>query len=299
MNELIQIENGRLSFDFAKATEELAEQIAPYKNLVFTEADIKSGKECVATLRKERKSFEDAMKDAKKAYMQPFEDFWEKGKEYLAMYDEPIAHINEQLDEYELRRVEAKQTEIKAYYAEIVTEEELADILPLAKIQSSKWLNKTATAKSIKEELMNIKLDAKMALETIKSFGSDKEQEAIEIYKRGLNMTEAVAYIQRYEKEKAEILKAQEEKARQEELERAKAEERAKIEAEQQLAQAVSDAKEQGRQEFIEEFTAQPSTETDLTVKSHSMIISATDAEWDTLIKWLDSCGYEYEELIF
>lgn len=297
MNELT-ITKGALAFDFETAKKMLLEQIAPYNNVVFTEDTKKDAKECVANLRKEKKAYEDEFKKAKAEYMQPFDEFWNESKEFLSLYDAPIANISGQIDAFEQQRKEEKREHIKELYAEIMGDDNsLAEFLPLQNIYDAKWENATISDKKIKEAIMERKLGAKTAIETIKAMKSDKEAEALSLYQRTFDIGQCMQLISTYEAQKAEILKAQEEKARQEELERVRAEERAKMEAEMQKQAEIAAAVEQATEQTIDAFIPAQ----DSTAKEEYISISmyATEAEFDAVTKYLNSIGVEWERLPF
>lgn len=297
MNELT-ITQGSLVFDFETAKAKLLEQIEPYNNVVFTEDTKKDAKECVANLRRERKAYEDDFKKAKADYMKPFDAFWNESREFLSLYDAPIANISGQIEAFEQQRKEEKREHIAGLYREIMGDDaDLAKFLPLATIYDSKWENATASDKKIKEAIMEKKLGAKTAIETIKAMHSDKEEDALSLYRQTFDIAQSIQLINNYEQQKAEILKGQEEKARQAEVERIRAEERAKLEAEAQKQAEIAAAIEQAQADTIEAFI--PDQTPDAEPIAHAVIIQATDAEWDSLTKYMDSIGIGYEDMPF
>lgn len=297
MNELT-INQGSLVFDFESAKTKLLEQIEPYKNVVFTEDTKKDAKECIANLRKEKKAYEDEFKNAKAKYMKPFDEFWNQSKEFLSLYDEPIANINGQIEEFEALRKQEKRDKIVEIYKDIMGEDDdIAEFIPLKAIYDSKWENATASEKKIKEAILEKKLSARSAIETIKAMRSDKEGEALALYQRTFNIAECVQLINNYEQQKKEILEQQKERERQAELERIRAEERAKIEAEQQKAQEIEQAVAEAVQDTVESFI--PDQVEDGEVFEHTVVIKCTDAEWNALSKYMDSIGIDYADMPF
>lgn len=298
MEEIKIIQPASLGFDFENAKAELEAKVEPYRNLVFTEDTKKDAKETVAQLRKEQKELNEQIKSIKKEYMKPFEEFSEKAMELVGLYDEPIGFINGQVQAFEEQRKEEKRKLILDIYEEIMgDDDEISNFLPLPLIYNSKWENATTSKKQISEEIINYKISAKTAIETITSMHSDKEAEALAMYKHNFNLSECILFINQYEQQKAEILRQQEEKARQEELERVRAEERAKIEAEAQKEAEIAQAVEEAQAEVIESFI--PPVDTSDSDDAYTYIIHLTPQSKESLEMFMNSVGIEFEELAF
>lgn len=250
---IITQKSGEITANFEAVKAQLNEQLALYRNLVFTEEEKKKAKDTVAELRKGKKELADRCKEVKKEYMMPFDAFMEKADELAKMFDEPINLINEQIEAFEQKRIEEKKEIIKSIYAELVPEEEFQHIIPLNKIYNVKWENATFAEKAIKDEVMTLKLNAKSALETIKAMHSDIEERAIELYKSTLNVTEAVLLITNYENQKKEIMERERIKMREAEEERIRAEERRRIEEEQRAKEELENAVQTAKAEAVEE----------------------------------------------
>lgn len=208
---------GTIEFNFEALKEQLSAEIAHYKGMIFTEDTKKEAKETVANLRKLKKDVRDKRVEVKKSFMRPYDDFEAKVKELDALIDEPIAFINGQVEEFERKRVEERKQLINQIYEENISD--MKEFLPLQLIYDSKWENAATSKKSIKDSIIE-RVDAtKKDVDTINSMSSDDVPAALELYKRTLSLADAIAHINRYEQQKAEILKREEEKekARQEE----------------------------------------------------------------------------------
>lgn len=207
---------GTIEFNFEALKEQLSAEMAHYKGMIFTEDTKKEAKETVANLRKLKKDVRDKRVEVKKSFMRPYDDFEAKVKELDALIDEPIAFINGQVEEFERKRVEERKQLINQIYEENISD--MKEFLPLQLIYDSKWENATTSKKSIKDSIIE-RVDAtKKDVDTINSMSSDDVPAALELYKRTLSLADAIAHINRYEQQKAEILKREEEKARQEEV---------------------------------------------------------------------------------
>lgn len=292
MEEIRINELGSIVCDFEGIKSHIEEQLQLYSNLVFTEETKKEAKDTVAELRKEKKAFQDRVKEVKAEWMKPFDEFFVKASEITILYDAPIAKIGEQIEAFEKQRIEAKREEIKKIYTELVPEEDLNAVIPLHRIFNPKWENATYTAKQIREDVMKYKEDAKTAIETIKSMESDKEEDALKLYKLNLDLTACIKYITDYEKQKKEVLAREEQRLKEEAEARIRAEERAKIEAEQQKAVEIQKAKEEVIAELIPEDEGEEA-------KSYSYTITMTAKAKESLEIFMNSIGIEFEELDF
>ena len=294
MDIIIKQNNGVIEENFTEAKAYLSEQLNAYKGVVFTEDTKKDAKDTIANLRKDKKALQDKIKAVKVEYMKPFEEFNSKAMELLELYDEPINYINEQVEAFEAKRKEEKREQIQDLYYEIIPEAEWQAVLPLAKIANPKWENATATAKSIKEEIMKYKQDAKTAYTAIKAMASDKESEALEMYNRTLNLNECMEFLNRYEQQKKEVLEAERLREQREAEERIRREERERMAQERITADAIEEAKEIAKQETIDSFIPQ---DNGAVADDYTYMVKLTSEQKKTFEMYMDSVGIEYFEI--
>jgi len=291
MDNLITIEKlGAVSCDFDSIKNHLDEQLQLYTNLIFTEETKKDAKNAVAELRKEKKAFTDRLKDAKSEYMKPWEEFSKMAMELADMYDQPIMKINQQIDEFEAKRIAEKAQEIAQIYDELVPEAEWRDVIRFEKIFNPKWQNATYTSKMIKDDIMGMKLKAKEAVDTIRSLDSDKCNDALEMFKECFDLPACVKMVLDYERQRKEIRAQEEERIKRETEERIRAEERAKIEAEMRHAEELNNAKAQLLDEFIPIYDG-------VEAEKFTYIIKLTPSEKEALETYMTSIGIEFNEL--
>lgn len=321
--KIIQSE-GTIQCDFESAKKYLEGRLEEYKGVVFTEDTKADAKATVAGLRKEKKAFSDRVKEARDAYMKPFESFMAQANELIGMYDQPIEFINSQVEDFERRRIAEKQEYIKHLYQEYIGD--MADILPLVKIYNPKWENATTSRKAICEEICTRRDAVRSSMASIRNMHSEAEEKAIEIFKKTLDVSQAMLYISQYEAQKAEILRQEQERIRREEEERIRREEREKIEAEQRAREAERRAREEKEEairraeaekqealiraeeekqaavEAAKEDTAQEvidsligSGEGDSNLYEYRLSLTADQKE--KLERYLDSVGIDWEEI--
>lgn len=223
----VEQKNGVIGFNFEEIKEKLNSELEIYKNMIFTEDSKTEAKKTIASLRKLKKSVNDKKLEVKKSFMIPYTNFEAQVKELDNLIDEPINFINNQVEEFERRRVEEKKSLISEIYTEIMADHgEASGYLPLQRIYDSKWENATTTKKAITEAIAERVDHVEKDLGIIRSMGSEFEDNGIEKYKATLELSDAIEVMNQYQKQKEEILRRQEEEAKR------KAEEEARKESE-------------------------------------------------------------------
>lgn len=194
---------------------EIAEKMEEYKTLVYTEDTIKEAKADRATLNKLVKAIDDERKRIKKLCMAPFEQFEAQVKELIAIIDEPIKLIDSQIKEVEEQRRIQKRKEIEELFKTIGFQ----CFVTLDSIFDEKWLNASVTLTKIEESMKSTMYRIGNEVTTISRL-PEFSFEAMETYKKTLDMAQAIQEGQRL----AEIQKR---KIAYEEDQRRKAEEEA------------------------------------------------------------------------
>lgn len=211
----VEQKNGVIGFNFEEIKEKLNSELEIYKNMIFTEDSKTEAKKTIASLRKLKKSVNDKKLEVKKSFMIPYTNFEAQVKELDNLIDEPINFINNQVEEFERRRVEEKKSLISQIYTEIMAEHgEASGYLPLQRIYDSKWENATTTKKAITEAIAERVDHVEKDLGIIRSMGSEFEDKGIEKYKATLELSDAIEAMNQYQKQKEEILRRQEEEAK-------------------------------------------------------------------------------------
>lgn len=223
----VEQKNGVIGFNFEEIKEKLNSELEIYKNMIFTEESKTEAKKTIASLRKLKKSVNDKKLEVKKSFMIPYTNFEAQVKELDNLIDEPINFINNQVEEFERKRVEEKKALISEIYTEIMAEHgEASGYLPLQRIYDSKWENATTTKKAIAEAIAARVGHVEKDLCIIRSMESEFEDKGIVKYKETLELSNAIEIMNQYQKQKEEILRRQEEEAKR------KAEEEARNESE-------------------------------------------------------------------
>lgn len=199
----------------------VAARVQDYKNIAYTEDQVKDMKKDRADLNKLRTAFESERKRLKKVCMEPYNLFEQQVKEVVALIDEPIQLIDSQLYELEERRKQQKKKDIEALFDTIGFQ----TFVTLDNIFDQKWLNASVSIGKIEEQMKSIMYKIGTDVATIGNL-PEFSFEAMEVYKKTLDLNKAILEGQRlaeiqkrkqqYEEEQKRIA---EEKARQEEQE--------------------------------------------------------------------------------
>lgn len=166
---------------------EVAEKVSYYKNLLYTDDQIKIAKSDRAKLNKFVQALEEKRKEIKKRCLEPYEDFESKLKEITEIVNEPIKVIDAQVKAVEEKAKAEKLKAIKAFFLS----RNFPDFVEFEQIFNSKWLNVTKKLDSVKEEISAKK---KKVLEELSTLSNLPEFafEATEVYKSTLDINKAI-----------------------------------------------------------------------------------------------------------
>lgn len=311
MNDIqtvITMESAKISCNFEQVEAAINEILSEYKGAVFTEDSKTYAKKIIASLRAQKKSFQDNLREEKKKYMLPWDEFEERARKLIEMYDEPIGFINGQVKAFEEKRIAEKKELIRMIYKEVFPEE-MAGCFPIERIYDHKWENATVKEKEIRKEIQAAYEKIQNETGIINNSHSEAKSRALSMYQKNMDLAEALHYINVYESQKQEILAKEQERRKQEEEERIRREEREKLLAEQKAAEekeaalrqaeleknhAVEQAKAEGAQEVIDSLIPDADDNTEL--YEYRMSLSA-DAK-EKLEMYMDSVGIDWELIV-
>lgn len=190
-----------------KATEE-------YRGLVYTDENIKDAKKDIASLRKLKDALNNERIRLQKEYLAPFAEFKKQVDELIALVDEPVKAIDTQVKEYTNMKQREKAEAIDA----LVKEKAFPEGFNLGPIYNPKWINASYSLKKIGEELDAAKDRISDDIDTIECI-PDYSFEALDVYKRTLDLRAAVSEAQRLrdlarQKAEAELRRKQAEEER-------------------------------------------------------------------------------------
>lgn len=236
-----------IDFNFEELKEEITNKSALYKNMVYTDETIKDAKSDRALLNKFKTALEDKRKEVKKQCLEPYNQFEKQIKELVAIIDEPVKLIGEQITEFEDREKAEKHEQI----IELFNKAGFQSFVTLEQIYDPKWLNKSVSLKSIEEELTNTVYRIGHDVTTINSL-KEYSFEALEHYKKTLDLASAIAEGQRLADIQRRKLEHEAEVKAREDLAKKQAEEKAKAEAEANLHEELEEVTEEEPQQAVE-----------------------------------------------
>ena len=200
-----------------------------YEGLTYTEEQMQDAKKDRATLNAMRKAISDRRIEVKKALLAPYDAFEAEVKEVVALIDKPIAMIDEQTSAYEEKLKEDKRNELIEFFKENVGE--LDGTLTFDMIFNPKWLNKSVSLKSCKEEISSSISKTETDVRAIDTMIEEKYRAYAKdfYFRKGRNMTSVLNEVGRMQ----EIdRKAEEERLAKEEAEERRREQEAAEKAE-------------------------------------------------------------------
>lgn len=194
----------RIDFNFEEMKAELSEKLATYNALVVTEDSIKSAKADKANLNKLRTAIEDKRKEIKKLCLAPYESFEKQCKEIVALIDQPIKSIDGQIAVFDQKLQDEKWEQISAFYkAEI---KELISVVPLEKIVSPKWKNKTESLETICNGIGDTLDRIRTEIETLdESCPEEFRDQVKDVYLKNYSLSEARQEYKRLEERKRQL----------------------------------------------------------------------------------------------
>lgn len=192
-----------IEFNFVEIKKELAGNLEKYQNMVVTEDAIKDAKAYRAKLNKLKEAIEKKRKEIKAECLAPYNAFEKQVKEIVSMIEAPMLAIDGQIKEFEAARKAEKTEEIGAYYK--ANAADIIDLVPFERIFDPKWLNATASMKSIEEEIDKTVTRISGDITIIKSMALECESAVLSRYIATLDMSEAMAEKTRFEDEQKRI----------------------------------------------------------------------------------------------
>lgn len=196
----------------------IAEKMEEYKGLVFTEETISEGKKDRANLNKLRGAIDDERKRVKKLCMEPCNRFEKEVKEVLALVDEQISAIDVQIKEVEQIKREEKRKAVQELFESIGFQK----FVTLEMIWDEKWLNASVALSKVENQMKETMYRIGEEVGTISRL-PEFSFEAMEVYKKTLDLTQAIkkgqelADIQKRKEEALARQKAEEERRKAEE----------------------------------------------------------------------------------
>ena len=98
-----------IDFNFEELKSGVLEKTQAFKNMVYSEDDIKAAKADRAELNRIKKSLNDKRLSCQKVYMAPFDVFKGKVDEIISIIDTAVKNVDEQVKAFEDKAKEEKE----------------------------------------------------------------------------------------------------------------------------------------------------------------------------------------------
>lgn len=230
----------KIDWNYEELKAEITEKAKTYETMVYTDDQIKLAKSDKAKLNHLKKALNDERIAREREYMKPFNEFKSQINEIISIIDKPVSIIDKQVKEYDQIKKREKAKKCLELFEELNCN---YDWLDYSKVSNPKWANTTFTLKKVQEEIEGKLEQIENDLNTLSSLEAFSF-EAIEEYKRSLDVGKAIAEGQR-------LVAIQK---RKEEMERQKAEqERIKKENERKAQELAQQLAKQEQQRILEE----------------------------------------------
>ena len=230
----------KIEWNYEELKAEIAEKAKTYETMVYTDDQIKIAKSDKAKLNHLKKALNDERIAREREYMKPFNEFKSQINEIISIIDKPVSIIDKQVKEYDQIKKREKAKKCLELFEELNCN---YDWLDYSKVSNPKWTNTTFTLKKVQEEIEGKLEQIENDLNTLSSLEAFSF-EAIEEYKRSLDVGKAIAEGQR-------LVAIQK---RKEEMERRKAEqERIQKENERKAQELAQQLAKQEQQRILEE----------------------------------------------
>ena len=218
----------KIDWNYEELKQEITTRANDYKNLVYTDENIKEAKSDRANLNKFIKVLDAKRKDVKKMMLEPYTEFEGQVKELIGIIGEANNNLDSQEKAYEQKKRDEKLVKVQEIYDGIFGDSDLLSILTWDRVFKPTYLNATTTLKSIKAEMTELLERVTSELDIINNDDGEYQFEMKEAYLKNFSMTDALTVKQKFEENARR--KAEYEAKRQAEIEERKERERAEAE---------------------------------------------------------------------
>ena len=271
-----------IEFNYEELKTTLHNSLEKYRGIAYTDDQIQAAKADRATLNKLKAAIDAERKNMKAICLQPFNDFESKTKELIALVDEPVKEIDDQVKKFELAKKEEKKATIRAFFDENAAE--ISGLVPFDSVFDEKWLNSSTSMKAVQDVILKTVARIQKDLATIDSFGGELALNCKDVYLRTLNLSDALAEKTRLEELKARI--EAEEARKKQEAEQVKPE----LEPEP-VAEKISNTEQES---VIEE---EPDVQSEPVYTLSFRVIDATREQLAALKNFLETNNFVFERV--
>lgn len=151
-----------------------------YQGLIYDDNSIKSAKTDRSTLNNFKNALDTKRKEIKNKCLEPYNDFESSIKELIALIDQPLLAIDDQVKEFESRKKAEKRDQAMEIYNEIF--EEFQEVISFNSIEDKRWQNTTFDIKDVRSDIERIYSNIQTGVKIIKDKKSEFETTLLDVF---------------------------------------------------------------------------------------------------------------------
>lgn len=191
VNEIQALEP--IKFNYEELKNILTQKVETYKNMVYTEENIKEAKTDRASLNKLSRAINDEKIRIKNIVLAPYTDFENKCKELIEIVNTATENVDTQIKAFEKAQSDEKEKQILMFWIENAGEyQELIDV---DLIFNKQWLNKSYSMSKIETDIKHIIEKTKLDMGTIDGQLKDEmlNKQAKAFYFKNINQSNVLS----------------------------------------------------------------------------------------------------------
>lgn len=151
-----------------------------YQGLIYDDNSIKSAKTDRSTLNNFKNALDTKRKEIKNKCLEPYNNFESSVKELIALIDQPLLAIDDQVKDYESRKKAVKRDQAMEIYNEIF--EELQEVVSFNSIEDKRWQNTTFNIKDVRADIEKIYSNIQTGVKIIRDKNSEFETTLLDVF---------------------------------------------------------------------------------------------------------------------
>ena len=156
-----------IKFNFEQLKQEITTKVENYKNIVYSEENIKEAKADRANFNKLAKALNDEKIRVKNTVLEPYLPFEKQCNELIDLVKEASTHADTQIKSYEQQIKDEKLKQIMNFFLENVGD--YADLINFDDIYNERWLNATYKMEQIEKDILHTLAKTKTDMAVIDS----------------------------------------------------------------------------------------------------------------------------------
>lgn len=156
------------------------QNLEKYQGLIYDDNSIKSAKTDRSTLNNFKNALDTKRKEIKNKCLEPYNAFEASIKELIALIDQPLLAIDDQVKDYEARNKAKKREQALDIYNEIF--EDYQEVIGFDSIEDKRWQNTTYNIKDVRADIEKIYSNIQTGVKIIKDKKSEFETTLLDVF---------------------------------------------------------------------------------------------------------------------